>query len=135
MNAAVIQNGALEIWDVPVPKPGPYEVLCRMEYGSTCAGTDIHLMDGQHPYPVTFPAARRKPPIARSSTSMLARGCPASLLPWPKSPATPSTAQRRPCSRRRWASAQRRLCSQRRWASFPSLRVCAAFLARASLGV
>lgn len=55
MKAAVIQNGALEIWDVPVPKPGPYEVLCRMEYGSTCAGTDLRLMAGGHPNPISYP--------------------------------------------------------------------------------
>lgn len=56
MKAAVVnQSGRLEIWDVPTPKPGPYEVLCKMCYGATCAGTDIHLMDGQHPRPIAFP--------------------------------------------------------------------------------
>lgn len=53
--AVVVSGGQLEVWEVPMPKPGPYEVLCQMCYGSTCAGTDIHLMDGQHPYPVSFP--------------------------------------------------------------------------------
>ena len=56
MKAAVVkEKGALEIWDVPVPELGPYDVLCRMCYGSTCAGTDNRLMDGKHPFPVTFP--------------------------------------------------------------------------------
>ena len=38
-----------------MPKVGPYDVLCEMCYGATCAGTDIHLMDGLHPNPVKFP--------------------------------------------------------------------------------
>lgn len=55
MKAAVVQNGALEIWDVPMPSVGPYDVLCRIEYGSTCAGTDLRLMAGGHPNPVSYP--------------------------------------------------------------------------------
>lgn len=56
MKAAVVNTtGKLEIWDVPQPQVGPYDVLCKMCYGATCAGTDIHLMDGLHPHPVTFP--------------------------------------------------------------------------------
>ena len=56
MKAAVAGgSGKLEVVSVPVPEPGPYEVLCEMCFGATCAGTDIHLMDGLHPYPVYFP--------------------------------------------------------------------------------
>lgn len=56
MKAAVVsQIGKLEIWDVPIPQMGPYDVLCHMCYGATCAGTDIHLTDGKHPFPVSFP--------------------------------------------------------------------------------
>lgn len=56
MKAAVVnKSGKLEVWDLPMPKVGPYDVLCEMCYGATCAGTDIHLMDGLHPYPVNFP--------------------------------------------------------------------------------
>ena len=56
MKAAVIAKSMdLEIWDVPVPVPGDYEVLCEMEYGSTCAGTDQRLMRGEHPNPVHYP--------------------------------------------------------------------------------
>lgn len=56
MKAAVVTKaGQLEVWDVPMPSVGPYDVLCRMCYGATCAGTDIHLMDGLHPHPVSFP--------------------------------------------------------------------------------
>ena len=56
MKAAVVSKlGQLEVWDVPMPEVGPYDVLCQMCYGATCAGTDIHLMDGLHPRPVAFP--------------------------------------------------------------------------------
>ena len=56
MKAAVVnKEGKLEVWDVPMPQVGPYDVLCQMCYGATCAGTDIHLMDGLHPKPVIFP--------------------------------------------------------------------------------
>ena len=47
MKAAVItEEYSLEVWDVPEPEPGDYEVLCRITYGSTCAGTDLRLMRG-----------------------------------------------------------------------------------------
>ena len=56
MKAAVVTGlGKLEVLDVPMPQAGPYDALCEMSYGSTCAGTDIHLMDGKHPYPIPFP--------------------------------------------------------------------------------
>lgn len=56
MRAAVVnESGKLEIWEVPMPKPGPYEALVKICYGATCAGTDLHLMAGLHPHPVTFP--------------------------------------------------------------------------------
>lgn len=55
MKAAVIQNGRLEIWDLPVPAVGEYDALCRMEYGATCAGTDLRLIAGKHPNPISYP--------------------------------------------------------------------------------
>ena len=56
MKAAVVSKlGTLEVWDIPMPQVGPYDVLCKMCFGTTCVGTDIHLMDGKHPYPVAFP--------------------------------------------------------------------------------
>lgn len=56
MKAALVTAlGRLEVMDVPMPSIGPYDVLCKMCFGSTCAGTDIHLMDGKHPYPIPFP--------------------------------------------------------------------------------
>ena len=57
MKAAVVtKTFDLEIWDVPVPKVGAYDVLCKMEYGATCGGTDLRLMRGEHPNPVSYPA-------------------------------------------------------------------------------
>ena len=56
MKAAVVtQAYGLEIWDVPMPQIGDYDVLCRLEYGATCGGTDLRLMRGEHPNPVTYP--------------------------------------------------------------------------------
>lgn len=56
MRAAVVtEKGRLEVIDIPIPEPGPYDALVKITYGATCAGTDIHLMDGLHPYPVFFP--------------------------------------------------------------------------------
>ncbi len=57
MKAVVVsQPGRFEVRsDIPVPEPGPYEVLCRMCYGTTCTGTDLHMIDGEHPRPVPYP--------------------------------------------------------------------------------
>ena len=56
MKAAVVTSlGKLEVLELPMPKLGDYDVLVKICYGSTCAGTDIHLMDGLHPYPIPFP--------------------------------------------------------------------------------
>lgn len=56
MKAAVVKRaGVLEVTEVPEPAVGPYDALCEMRFGATCAGTDIHLTDGKHPFPVTFP--------------------------------------------------------------------------------
>ena len=56
MKAAVItKDFQREIWDLPVPEVGDYDVLCEMKYGSTCGGTDLRLMHGGHPKPVSYP--------------------------------------------------------------------------------
>ncbi len=56
MKAAVVtQEHKLEIWDVPVPDIGEYEVLCKICYGATCAGTDLRLIQGGHPRPISYP--------------------------------------------------------------------------------
>jgi len=47
--------GAIEFREVPMPEPGPGEVLIKMQKIGVC-GSDIHVFHGQHPftkYPVT----------------------------------------------------------------------------------
>lgn len=56
MKAAVVKEpGHLVVEDVPDPKLGPYEVLCRQLYGATCVGTDLHIIHNQFPWPVKYP--------------------------------------------------------------------------------
>lgn len=47
MNAVVL-NGPedFEVKKIPVPKPGPYEVLMRVRATAIC-GTDVHIIEGQ----------------------------------------------------------------------------------------
>jgi len=42
--------------DVPVPKPGPLEVLCKVEAVAIC-GTDVHIYEGRFPgrWPKSYP--------------------------------------------------------------------------------
>jgi threonine dehydrogenase-like Zn-dependent dehydrogenase len=48
MKAAVTDGkGRLWLTDVPVPKPGPYECLCRIEACPTCTGTDQKHIQGK----------------------------------------------------------------------------------------
>lgn len=52
----VLEPERFEIQDVPVPEPGPMEVLCRVRAVSIC-GTDSHLIAGDYPglWPPSFP--------------------------------------------------------------------------------
>jgi len=52
----VLEPGRLEIREVPVPVPGPNEVLARVRAVSIC-GTDAHLIRGDYPgfWPPSFP--------------------------------------------------------------------------------
>jgi L-iditol 2-dehydrogenase len=57
MKALVVQApSVLQIRDVPVPTPGPNEVLARVRAVSIC-GTDAHLIRGDYPgfWPPDFP--------------------------------------------------------------------------------
>lgn len=56
MRAAVVTafNEPLELQDVPVPEPGPGEVLVRIEFSGLC-GTDIHAARGDWPVQPTPP--------------------------------------------------------------------------------
>ena len=52
----VVEPNRLEIREVPVPQPGPNEVLARVRAVSIC-GTDAHLVRGDYPgfWPPAFP--------------------------------------------------------------------------------
>jgi L-iditol 2-dehydrogenase len=52
----VLEPERFEIQAVPVPEPGPMEVLCRVRAVSIC-GTDSHLIAGDYPgfWPPAFP--------------------------------------------------------------------------------
>ena len=52
----VLEPSRMEIRDVPVPVPGPNEVLARVRAVSIC-GTDVHLIRGDYPgfWPPAFP--------------------------------------------------------------------------------
>ncbi len=52
----VLEPNRFEIREVPVPQPGPNEVLARVRAVSIC-GTDVHLVRGDYPgfWPPSFP--------------------------------------------------------------------------------
>ncbi|MFO7531310.1 MAG: alcohol dehydrogenase catalytic domain-containing protein, partial [Candidatus Limnocylindrales bacterium] len=52
----VLEPERFEIQAVPIPEPGPMEVLCRVKAVSIC-GTDSHLIAGDYPgfWPPAFP--------------------------------------------------------------------------------
>jgi L-iditol 2-dehydrogenase len=52
----VLEPERFEIQQVPIPEPGPMEVLCRVRAVSIC-GTDSHLIAGDYPgfWPPAFP--------------------------------------------------------------------------------
>ena len=47
--AVMTAPGAIEFRDVPVPIPGPGEVLLRIQRIGVC-GSDVHVYHGKHPY-------------------------------------------------------------------------------------
>ncbi|MCK7482636.1 MAG: alcohol dehydrogenase catalytic domain-containing protein [Candidatus Moduliflexus flocculans] len=47
--AVMTSPGVIEFRDVPVPKPGPDEVLVRVRRIGVC-GSDIHVRHGRHPF-------------------------------------------------------------------------------------
>lgn len=57
MKAAVLDiNGHLSVEDIEMPEVPEYGALVKIEYGSTCAGTDARLMKKGHPNPVFYPS-------------------------------------------------------------------------------
>ena len=56
MEACVyVGDGVLEVQDVPVPAPGPGDVLIEIAQCGIC-GTDLHLVLGRIARPGTVPA-------------------------------------------------------------------------------
>ena len=47
-------GGPLALRQIPVPKPGPDEILVKIRYSGVCH-TDLHAMKGDWPLPVKFP--------------------------------------------------------------------------------
>jgi 2-desacetyl-2-hydroxyethyl bacteriochlorophyllide A dehydrogenase len=47
--AIMTSPGEIEFRDVPVPKPGPTEVLIRVKSIGVC-GSDVHVWHGRHPF-------------------------------------------------------------------------------------
>ncbi len=57
MKAAVVEKaGTLVVRKVPDPVPGDYDALCEILYGATCTGTDSHIIKGEFPFPIAYPA-------------------------------------------------------------------------------
>jgi len=51
MRAAIVETpGRLEIREVPLPQPGDYQALVRMEACSICNATDHKIVEGQLPF-------------------------------------------------------------------------------------
>ncbi len=56
MKAAIIEKfGSIVVREMPDPVPGDYEALCELVYGSTCTGTDLHILDGVFPWTGRLP--------------------------------------------------------------------------------
>jgi D-arabinose 1-dehydrogenase-like Zn-dependent alcohol dehydrogenase len=56
MKAAIIEaKGRLAIHDIPEPEVGDYDALCRLLFGATCTGTDLHLINDTFPCPIAYP--------------------------------------------------------------------------------
>lgn len=57
MKAAILDKDAkLSVKEIKEPEIPEYGALVKIEYGSTCAGTDARLMRKEHPFPVSYPA-------------------------------------------------------------------------------
>ena len=57
MRAVVLTApNAHEVRDIPTPRPGPLEVLCKVDSVAIC-GTDLHIYEGKFPgrWPKGYP--------------------------------------------------------------------------------
>lgn len=56
MKAAIIEKPfVLTVKDIPEAPMGEYDMRCKMLYGATCSGTDMHLINNTFPWPVNYP--------------------------------------------------------------------------------
>jgi threonine dehydrogenase-like Zn-dependent dehydrogenase len=56
MKAAVTEGrGDIRIVEMPVPKPGLYQCLCKISACATCTGTDIKIIHEQLPWKEEYP--------------------------------------------------------------------------------
>ncbi len=56
MLAAVVSKpGVLEVIDIPLPRPGPYDCLVKIDACAICTGTDSHIAFGKFPWRVDYP--------------------------------------------------------------------------------
>ena len=56
MKALVVpEPGKLEIRDLPLPQPGPYEALVKIEACLICNTTDRLIIDNEFPWPPSYP--------------------------------------------------------------------------------
>lgn len=57
MKAAVVEEpGVLVVREVPEPVQGPYDALCDILYCATCTATDRHIIQGDFPFGMEYPA-------------------------------------------------------------------------------
>lgn len=57
MKALIVEKpGSLSVRDIPEPPMGPYTARCKMLYGATCTGTDLHVIDGTFAEHVDYPS-------------------------------------------------------------------------------
>ena len=57
MKALIVERpGKLVVRDIPEPPMGEYDVRCKMLYGATCTGTDLHVIDGKFAEHVDYPS-------------------------------------------------------------------------------
>lgn len=66
MKAAIIEQfGTIVVRDIPEPRPGDYDVLCELLYGTTCTGTDLHIIDGTFPWTGPLPTVPSHESVGR----------------------------------------------------------------------
>ena len=67
MKAAIVDKpGVLKVRDIPMPKVGDYDVLCKLLYGTTCTATDRHIIEGRMPWPIHYPVILGHESIGRA---------------------------------------------------------------------